>query len=129
MDSGDLASAAALFCHARIKVRGNHRLLDGAALLEMLVRWKIYPCGTPRTRHVISNPIIEIDTIAGTATERSCYTVFQAIQGFPLQAIASGRYHDKFELAGDGWRFCFRDYSLLDLVGDLSRHLNVAPTG
>jgi 3-phenylpropionate/cinnamic acid dioxygenase small subunit len=126
IDSGDLEGAAALFRHARIATRDRENLLDAAGMLEQWKRYmKIYPDGTPRTKHVVTNPIIDIDEEAGTATSRSCYTVVQSAEGFPLQLIASGRYHDKFERVEGSWRFSYRDYSLLDMVGDLSFHLKV----
>ncbi len=124
MDSGDLEHTAALFERARIRVNGEE--VEGSA--PILALWRahvrIYPCGTPRTKHVVTNPIIEIDEAAGTATCRSYYTVFQATPDLPLQPICSGRYHDTFARDTDGqWYFSYRDYSLLDFVGDLSQHL------
>ena len=96
----------------------------------MLAVWrsymKIYPCGTPRTKHVITNPIVEIDEVADTATCRSYYTVVQATDELPLQIVAAGRYHDAFEWVDGAWRFSYRDYSLLDLRGNLSGHLNAS---
>jgi 3-phenylpropionate/cinnamic acid dioxygenase small subunit len=130
MDSGNLEGAAELFRHARIKVRDRAEPLNAAGLLAL---WrehvKLYPCGTPRTKHVVTNPIIEIDENGGKAAVRSYYTVYQAAEGFPLQLIASGRYHDEFERVGGVWRFSYRDYSMLDLMGDMSFHLNVPVTG
>lgn len=129
IDSGDLEATAALFRHARIKVRGSDDTIGEAGALALWRRHvRIYPCGTPRTKHLVTNPIIEVDEAAGTATTRSYYTVYQAAEGFPLQLVASGRYHDAFERVDGNWRFAFRDYSMLDLVGDLSAHLN-APAG
>jgi hypothetical protein len=40
---------------------------------------------------------------------------------FPLQAIFSGHYHDRFERIQASWRFVRREISP-DLLGDLSRH-------
>lgn len=124
MDAGDLEGAAALFRHARIKVQSHEDFLDAA---DLLLLWKqhvkIYPCGTPRTKHVITNPIIEVDEASGKATIRSCYTVLQQTTELALQPIAAGRYHDEFERVHQAWRFCFRDYSLLEFTGDLSFHL------
>lgn len=124
MDNGDLEGAAALFRHARIKVQSRENFLDAT---ELLLLWKqhvkIYPCGTPRTKHVITNPIIEIDDASGKATISSYYTVFQETTELSLQPIAAGRYHDEFERVHQTWRFCFRDYSLLEFTGDLSFHL------
>ena len=76
LDGGQLVEAAELFRHARIKVQSQQIFLDHAALLGSgSNESRSYPCGTPRTRHLISNPIIDIDETAGTATVRSCYTV------------------------------------------------------
>jgi hypothetical protein len=54
---------------------------------------------------------------------RSCYTVLQATDTLPLQPIAAGRYLDEFERVDGVWRFSFRDYSQLDMIGELSWHL------
>ncbi|MNJ59612.1 hypothetical protein D3C77_553080 [compost metagenome] len=125
LDSGQLVEAAELFRHARIKVQ-SPGLLDHTALLGIWQqRLKVYPCGTPRTKHVITNPIIDIDEASGTATVRSCYTVLQATDTLPLQPIAAGRYVDQFERVAGVWRFSFRDYSQLEMMGDLSGHLMV----
>lgn len=130
MDSGDLPGVAALFRHARVKAGEQGELLDEAGMLELWRRYvKIHPCGTPRTRHVITNPILEIDDAGGRASCRSYYTVLQATDTLPLQVVGAGRYHDAFELVNDGWRFSFRDYTLFDLQGDLRDHLNVLGGG
>ena len=131
IDAGDLPGAAALFEHARIKI-GGQDTVDAARLLAI---WKslivLHPDGTPRTKHVTTNPIIEIDEDAGTASCRSYYTVLQQIDGFPLQTIVTGRYHDRFERVDGRWRFSYRDLTLIDMVGDVSRHLTqpITPAG
>ena len=125
MDSGALEACAALFAGARLTLAGGH-VVEGAA--PMLATWRqwvrIYPCGTPRTRHLVSNVQLDIAEAAGTATARSYYTVFQQTEVLPLQAICAGRYHDSFVRDEAGaWHFATRDYSLLDMTGDLSQHL------
>src|SRR5271166_5589708 len=118
IDTGDLIGAAALFTHAKINITGSAQPQDNQAVLAVWrSHMKIYPCGTPRTKHVITNPIVEIDEIAGTATCRSYYTVVQATDELPLQIVAAGRYHDAFERVDGAWRFSYRDYSMLDLKG------------
>lgn len=124
IDAGDLAGAAALFDQARITLGGGQQT-DSAGLLAIWrQRVKLHPCGTPRTRHLVTNPIMEVDEAAGTASCRSCYTVLQQTEALPLQVIASGRYLDTFVLAGGEWRFASRDYSQFDMQGDLSQHLS-----
>ena len=79
-----------------------------------------YADGTPRTRHVTANPIIELE--GDTARVRSVYTVLQHAPDSPMQAIIAGRYHDTLRRMDGRWRFTERCF-LVDLVGDLSRHL------
>jgi 3-phenylpropionate/cinnamic acid dioxygenase small subunit len=126
MDSGDLAGAASLFEHARLRVGGGgDGTIDAATMLGF---WKaavkLYPDGTPRTKHVVTNPIIDVDDDAGTASCRSYYTVLQQTDDLPLQAIVTGRYHDEFQRVAGRWRYSFRDYTLIDMIGDVSHHLS-----
>ncbi len=130
IDAGDLPGAAALFEHARIRIGGSdaaHDTIDAAGLLGI---WRslivIHPDGTPRTKHVTTNAIVEIDERAGTASCRSYYTVLQQTDELPLQIIVTGRYHDRFECVDGQWRFSYRDLTLIDMVGDVSQHLNHA---
>lgn len=126
MDGGRLEDVAALFRHARVKVSGSEALAGEAEMLDLWRRHVvIYSDGTPRTKHLVSNPIVEIDEPGSRAKVRSYYSVYQATEGFPLQLIAAGRYHDEFERHEGRWRFAFRDYTLFDLKGDLSRHLKM----
>ena len=123
MDLGDFAGAASLFGAARIRLApGDDGVVDAAGVLAV---WEAnvirHGDGTPRTKHVTTNVILEIDQT--TATARSYYTVFQQLEGFALQPIIAGRYHDRFALGPDGWEFSERDYTLIDLIGDLSNHL------
>jgi len=96
IDTGDLDGAAELFGHARIRV-GAEETIEAAQLLRI---WKslivLHADGTPRTKHVTTNPIIEVDEEAGTASCRSYYTVLQQTDEFPLQTIVTGRYHDRW---------------------------------
>jgi len=128
IDTGDLDGAASLFAHARLRIgSGDDEVVDSVGLLAF---WKsmikLHPDGTPRTKHLITNPLVEIDA-DGTATCRSYYSVLQQTDDLPLQVIAAGRYHDWFECVDDEWRFRFRDYTLLDFAGNLSHHLNHDP--
>ena len=82
---------------------------------------RIFEDGTPRTRHVTTNIVIELDEDSGTARARAYYTVFQAVHDFPLQPIACGRYRDRFERADHKWHLAERSVRT-DLVGDVSHH-------
>ena len=128
MDAGrfeDLISE--LFTHTRFVVGPPEApTIRSDQMLDTFRRTTIrHPDGTLRTRHVITNPIVEVDEEADAATCRSYYTVFQQTDTLPLQPIVSGRYDDRFERVDGKWRFALRDYTKVDLLGDLSQHLRI----
>ena len=122
LDQGDLDGVAALFAHAtwgsgtrQERMRGTEqvrRMYDGVIL---------YEDGTPHTKHVITNLVIEHEDGTTQATARSYFTVLQAHEGV-LQPIIAGRYHDRFENVDGEWRFAERIIHP-DLQGDLSHHM------
>jgi hypothetical protein len=82
---------------------------------------QVHGDGTPCTRHVISNVIMEIEGDAMAARAEAYYTVFQALPDFPLQPIACGRYRDTFVRRDDRWIYKEKIVRT-GLMGDLSRH-------
>jgi 3-phenylpropionate/cinnamic acid dioxygenase small subunit len=77
--------------------------------------------GLPRTKHVTTNLILDVDEEAGAATARSYITVLQATPDLPLQPIFSGRYHDRFERVDGEWQWRERTV-LSDLRGNTTYH-------
>jgi hypothetical protein len=127
IDAGDLPGVADLFAKGRIRplpdAPGEASVEGREQVLRLYQRsTRLYEDGTPRTRHVTSNAIIEVDEEAGMATARSTYTVFQRTDALPLQPIISGRYEDTFHRIDGAWWFDTR-IMRIDLVGDLSHHL------
>jgi len=124
IDAGDLGAVADLLADAAIGAGDSTSLLTGRDAIHGLyaATTRIHPDGTPGTKHVTTNLILDIDDEAGTASARSYWTVFQAVPGLALQPILAGRYHDRFERRGGAWRFVERRY-LVDLVGDVSYHM------
>ncbi len=79
--------------------------------------------GSPCTKHVTTNLVVEVDETAGTATARSYVTVLQAVPDvLPLQTVFSGRYRDRFTRVDGRWRWDERRV-LGDLYGDISQHV------
>jgi 3-phenylpropionate/cinnamic acid dioxygenase small subunit len=124
IDAGDFDGVARLFERATYRSQAGTEYRGAAAVLEVLRRFVILYDGTPRTKHVTTNVIVEVDEAQDVATARSYYTVLQAVDGLALQPIIAGRYHDRFERAGGCWRFSDR-FIFIDLVGDLSKHLRM----
>lgn len=120
-DDGDFDGAAALFDHGSV-LAGGQRITGRDGILAMWRNWvKLYG-GKPLTRHITTNPIIELGADGWTATCQSQWTVIQAAPGYPLQIVASGRYRDRLVRNADGWHFIEREYLQTDLVGDSSAH-------
>jgi hypothetical protein len=123
IDAGDLAGVAALFENASYGSVQGGSYRGSAAVLEVLQRVVIlHADGTPRTKHLTTNLVIDVDETAGSATARSYFTVLQATEQLPLQPIVAGRYHDRFARDGGQWRFEDR-LIFMDLIGDLREHL------
>ena len=81
---------------------------------------------TPRTRHLVLNPIVELKG-DGTATSRSTFCVVQDTETVPIQPIVVGRYFDTFgHNDEDGWFFTERKVEI-QMTGDVSAHLLVDP--
>lgn len=124
IDAGDFAGVGALFADGEIRAGDDGPSIRGADAVRQLyvATVRLHADGTPRTKHVTTNVVIDVDEAAGTATARSYFTVLQQVDDFPLQAVVAGRYHDAFRRAGGTWRFVVRRMHV-DLQGDLGRHL------
>ena len=124
IDGGDFDAVADLLEEAAIGSGDGEALLTGREAIRKLygATTRLYPDGTPGTKHVTTNLILEIDEAGGAATARSYWTVLQAVPDLPLQPILAGRYHDAFTRHDGRWRFTERRY-LVDLVGDVSHHV------
>ena len=124
VDAGRWSEVAAMFEHAIYHVEqpdGAKSSYDGAQAVQAFCeQTRIYPDGTPRTRHVLTNVAIDMD--GDGATARCNVTVFQQTDVLPLQPIASGRYLDRFERAEGKWRFAERLITGF-LLGDRSQHV------
>ena len=126
-DAGRLEEAAHLF--DRGCIAAGERDIKGADAIASF--WQrvvhIYPCGTPRTRHLVTNPAITLSDDGQNATCSSQWTVLQQVEGTPLSIIGSGRYHDEFAQFGGDWHFTRRTYGTIDFWGDTKNHLKKHP--
>ena len=83
---------------------------------------------TPRTRHLVQNPIVDIG--GDTAVSHSTFVVIQQTDTVALQPIVVGRYFDSFArdpLVPAGWYFTERKVDI-QMIGDVSDHLMIDPT-
>jgi 3-phenylpropionate/cinnamic acid dioxygenase small subunit len=125
IDDGDLEGVAELFRDAEItSTVHNVRRTGFDEVLQMYqMSCRLYKAtGTPMTKHLTTNVIIELDENGRDAAARSYYTVIQATDALPLQPIISGRYKDHFHKTENQWHFSSREM-IVDLIGDCSAHL------
>ena len=130
MDLGDYRGVAALYGDDGILRDGNQGTAwtgkdETFALWDGLVR--LYD-GIPRTKHCVTNLVVEVDDDDTHATAK-CYTIeFQATDDLALQPLIVGRWYDDLAKVDGQWRFVERRW-FSDLVGDLSAHLKPEALG
>jgi ketosteroid isomerase-like protein len=126
IDAGDFEAVGRLFAHGRVCGPDGTVMAEGSGAVTAMYRstTRRHADGTPRTRHVITNTVIDVDGGGRTATARSRFTVFQATESLPLQVIIVGDHHDTFEVVEARWAFRSRTMRPA-LYGDLSQHLLV----
>ena len=128
IDRGNLRAVAAMFSQGKIvAVNGDGQrseIVGEEAIYGMYTSFtRLYQDnGSPHTKHMTTNVIVDIDKAGNTASSQAYTVVFQAVDDFPLQPIIGVRYYDKFAKSEDGWHFTERQMDS-HLFGDLSRHL------
>ena len=126
IDAGDFDGVGQLLARAQF---GGPRTptvpgADNIAAVFAMTTKRFADTGTPRTRHLVLNLIVEID--GDTAAARSTFCVVQATATVPFQAIVAGRYYDRFARDGHGWHFTER-IADVEMTGDVSDHLLIDP--
>lgn len=122
VDQADFDEITKVFGSAKILL-GEGAAMTGKDLSDMFKENIMLYDGSPRTHHVTTNLIVEVSDDGTSAKTRSYYTVFQDVDGLPLQPIICGRYHDKFDCIDGVWHFAERDYQYMDMPNDMSKHL------
>jgi len=123
IDAGDFVGVGALFEHGALADDSGRELARGAeAVAAFYAAGTLLHDGSPRTKHLVTNTVLDVDDTERRATARSSYLVLQQVGSGPLQPIITGRYHDSFERRDGAWRFVERRF-FVDLVGDLGAHL------
>lgn len=121
VDDADLDAVETYMADASFVLDDLPAVTGGAAYRTMIERGMVLHDGSPCTQHVITNLVIDADATRGRAEGRSYVTVLQAVDGFPLQVVLSGRYDDSFVREAGRWRFAARRMNVV-LRGDTSRH-------
>jgi 3-phenylpropionate/cinnamic acid dioxygenase small subunit len=130
IDAGDFDGVGQLLARATFGGTGPQGVSGAASIAKLFATTtRRYPehGNTPRTRHLVLNPIVELSG-ERTAKSRSTFCVVQNTETVPLQPIVVGRYFDAFSCDDAGWHFTERKVEV-QMVGDVSAHLMVDPRG
>jgi 3-phenylpropionate/cinnamic acid dioxygenase small subunit len=127
IDGGDFDGVGQLLARATFGGTGPQGVSGAENIANLFAdTTRRYPDhgNTPRTRHLVLNPIVDVED--RTATARSTFCVVQHTETVPLQPIVVGRYFDRFSCDDDGWYFTARKVDV-EMVGDVTAHLFVDP--
>ena len=125
IDAGDFAGVAEVFAHATLTFEGFDDAVAGREAIEALYTrtTRRYEDGTPRTKHVMTNVMVDVADDGDTASSRSYFTVLQAVPGeLALQPVIAGRYRHTYIRADGRWRVASMHIAI-DLMGDLGHHM------
>jgi hypothetical protein len=125
IDAGDFAGVAEVFAHATLTFEGFGDAVSGAGAVQALYErtTRRYDDGTPRTKHVMTNVMVDVADDGISATSRSYFTVLQAVPGaLALPPVIAGRYRNAYAYVEGQWRFTAM-HIIIDLVGDLGHHM------
>ena len=124
LDHGDFTAMAQLFSKAKVTLPAGVFDCDPAGLEGIFRDYvQVYPDRTPRTRHVTTNLILDVEG-PGEVSANSSVTVFQQTDKLPLQPVIGSRNFDRFIKTDDEWHFSSRRIEI-DLLGNLSSHMKV----
>ncbi|MCW2546861.1 MAG: hypothetical protein JWN96_1321 [Mycobacterium sp.] len=124
IDNGEFEAIGELFAHATVTADDQGTWTGAAEVTAMYNDFtRKHSDGTPRTKHVITNHIVQLDgPDAGRC--RSYFTVFMNTPTLPLQPIVAGRYADEFARIDGVWCYVRRRMTV-EFVGNVSEHLNM----
>ena len=125
IDEGDFAGVADIFARATLTFEGFGDAISGRDAIEKLYTntTRRYEDGTPRTKHVMTNLIVDVADDGVRASSRSYFTVLQAVPGgLSLQPVIAGRYRHTFEKVDGHWRVSTM-HVIIDLTGELGHHM------
>jgi 3-phenylpropionate/cinnamic acid dioxygenase small subunit len=122
LDGGDMDGVVELFADATWRSAATGQVLRGHEQIRRVYDRIILYEGIPRTRHLMTNLVIDVEEGAHEATGHCSYTVLQCVERTTrIEAVVMGRYYDRYARGSNGWRFTDRLF-VVDLSGDQSRH-------
>jgi hypothetical protein len=125
IDSGQLDKTAQLFTHGTWFLNPDQPIAGFKAVSEFLNNNVMLYDGVPKTRHCVSNTVVDLDEDLRSARAQSNVIVYQTVQPRMPEIIFQGGYKDTFHQIEGVWFFNER-HICTDGIGDMSRHLKTA---
>jgi len=127
LDSANYDGLGQLFARATVHVTGVNAPIKGSDDICDFFDGMNHrdSDGSPGTRFLTSNTIVDFSDDERSARSRSYFVCFQGSKSH-LAPIAAGRYHDQFSRAAGGWDFTERRV-VLDLFGQMDDHVRYNP--
>ena len=123
LDRGDLVATSELFGTDGLYGQVDGPAVRGASQVLAAMKHSVHLYdGVPRTRHIVTNIVIDVNDDQITAQCRSYVQVLHQPPGGALGPVAAGTYFDHVQLTNGTWKFAERRM-LIDLIGDMSTHL------
>ena len=125
IDAGDFAGVAEVFSHATLTFEGFGDAVSGREAIAALYgrTTRRYEDGTPKTKHVMTNVMVDVADDGRSAASRSYFTVLQAVPGeLALQPVIAGRYRHTYANLEGQWEVTTMHITI-DLIGDLGHHM------
>lgn len=108
VDGADFPELGEMFAHGALHATDGP-VRGAQAVREHFASWvRLHPDGSPHTRHITTNVIVEVADDAQTARARSYVTVLQYGPGNTLRPIFFVRYFDRFHRVEERWCFASR---------------------
>lgn len=109
LDRGDFSGVAELLAPGTLRMESagmDDRPIRGAAEIQAFYRDQVVTYdGDPRTRHLITNHVVDLAEDGGSARAESYFTVLQAVPRRPIGIVVCGRYRDRFQQVDGDWQF------------------------
>ncbi len=108
LDAGDVGAVSSLFEHADWRSEGGP-VLHGSDQVRPVYEQLIAQVSGTRTKHLLTNLTVDVETDATTATAHCYWTVLQTVPpDNGINILLSGQYFDHLEKADGTWRFSER---------------------
>jgi hypothetical protein len=124
LDRGDFSGVGELLSRGALRMAAkgmDSSEIRGRSEIEQFYAGQVVTYdGNPRTRHLISNHVVELAEDGETAKGHCYFTVLQAAPKQPIQTVVCGRYSDSFVRENGDWRFDEKviEVDYLTAIGD-----------